>query len=64
MRYEAETLQFLRDAAIDGTEALKAARNTLPTSANKEKLWTLYGEELKKAAAESDVVMGGTTDAA
>lgn len=66
--YEEDSLQFLRDAAIDGTDALKAARATLPTSANKEKLWTLHGEDLKKAAAEADLVMGAAqqeaTDAA
>ena len=56
--YEAETLQFLRDAAIDGTEAMRAAYRSIPKSAHKEKLWTLEGEKLTKAAAESDLVLG------
>lgn len=56
--YEAETLQFLQDAAIDGTEAMRAAYRSIPKSANKEKLWTLHGEKLTKAAAESDLVLG------
>lgn len=56
--YEAETLQFLEDAAIDGTVAMRAAYRSIPKSAHKEKLWTLHGEKLTKAAAESDLVLG------
>lgn len=56
--YEAVSLQFLKDAAIDGTEAMRAAYRTIPKSANKEKLWTLHGDSLTRAAAEADLVMG------
>lgn len=59
--YEAETLQFLRDHALDGTAALQAAFNSMPLCSNRTQLWTKHGPELKSAAAEADVLVNATS---
>ena len=55
--FEAETLPALRDAAMQGSEALAAAFQALPKSAHKAAFWQAQGPALKKAAKTAD---GGT----
>lgn len=57
--YEAQTLPFLRDAAVDGMEAMRAAYRTIPKSAFKEKLWATHGVALTTAAEIADEAAAG-----
>ena len=52
--FEAETLPALRDAAMQGSEALAAAFQALPKSAHKAAFWQAQGPALKKAAKTAD----------
>jgi hypothetical protein len=52
--YEAETLPAMREAALQGSEALAAAFQALPKSAHKAAFWQAQGPTLKKAAKTSD----------
>ena len=52
--FEAETLPTLRDAAMQGSEALAAAFQALPKSAHKAAFWQAQGPALKKAAKTAD----------
>ena len=62
--YEAETLQFLQDAAIDGIAALQAAFASLADSPEKKRLWQLHSTALKSAAVAADEAMlVGVTEA-
>jgi len=49
--YEAAHLPTLRDAALNGMEALGASFAGLPASPHKAEFWKAHGESLKKAAA-------------
>jgi hypothetical protein len=52
--FEAEILPALRDAAMQGSEALAAAFQALPKSAHKAAFWQAQGPALKKAAKTAD----------
>ncbi len=52
--FEAETLPAMRDAAMQGSEALAAAFQALPKSAHKAAFWQAQGPALKKAAKTAD----------
>ena len=52
--FEATTLPALRDAAMQGSEALAAAFQALPKSAHKAAFWQAQGPALKKAAKTAD----------
>lgn len=52
--YEAETLPAMREAAMQGSEALAAAFQALPKSAHKAAFWQAQGLALKKAAKTAD----------
>lgn len=52
--YEAETLPAMREAAMQGNEALAAAFQSLPKSAHKAAFWQAQGPALKKAAKTAD----------
>lgn len=52
--YEAETLPAMREAALQGSEALAAAFQALPKSAHKAAFWQAQGPALKKAAKTAD----------
>lgn len=52
--YEAETLPAMRDAAMQGSDALAAAFQALPKSAHKAAFWQAQGPALKKAAKTAD----------
>lgn len=65
--YEANALPFLRDASVDGMDALKAARAQLPSCEFKARLWELHGDALKTAATIADEAAaeaGATTEQA
>lgn len=47
-------LETLRNAAMNGSDALKAAFDALPKSQEKMDLWSQHGESLKDAAAKAD----------
>lgn len=47
-------LDALREAAMVGSESLKAAFGEIPNSATKSELWKQHGESLKKAAEKAD----------
>ena len=49
--YEAAHLPTLRDAALNGMDALGASFAGLPASPHKAEFWKAHGESLKKAAA-------------
>lgn len=53
-KYEADTLPLLREASLEGTDALQKAFKALPANPLKAKLWEAQGESLKSAAAEAD----------
>lgn len=48
--FEQKHLPALRDAALDGQEALLAAFNAIPACTEKNELWKAHGPGLKKAA--------------
>jgi hypothetical protein len=52
--YEADTLDLMRDAALNGSQALAKAFADLPKSAHKALFWQTKGAELKKAAQIAD----------
>jgi hypothetical protein len=52
--YEAETLQAMREVAMQGSQALAKAFADLPKSAHKAVFWQAKGAELKKAAQTAD----------
>lgn len=52
--YEAETLPAMREAALQGNEALVSAFQALPKSAHKAAFWQAQGPALKKAAKSAD----------
>ena len=52
--YEAQTLPAMREAALQGSEALAAAFQALPKSAHKAVFWQAQGPALKKAAKTAD----------
>jgi hypothetical protein len=52
--YEADTLQAMRESAMQGSEALAKAFADLPKSAHKAVFWQAKGAELKKAAQAAD----------
>jgi hypothetical protein len=52
--YEAETLPAMREAALQGNEALVSAFQALPKSAHKAAFWQAQGPALKKAAKAAD----------
>jgi hypothetical protein len=52
--YEADTLQAMRESAMQGSEALAKAFADLPKSAHKALFWQAKGAELKKAAQVAD----------
>jgi hypothetical protein len=54
--FEAATLPAMREAALNGSEALAAAFQALPKSADKAAFWQAQGPALKKAAKAADGV--------
>ena len=48
--FEAQHLEALRDAAMEGLEALQAAFKAIPASAAKTRFWTKHQASLKGAA--------------
>ncbi|MFN5329252.1 MAG: ERF family protein [Planctomycetota bacterium] len=52
--FEAATLPAMREAALNGSEALAAAFQALPKSAHKAAFWQAQGPALKKAAKAAD----------
>lgn len=67
--FEDHHLPVLRDAAIDGLEALKAAFSIIPACTDKQTLWSKHGADLKAAAQVADVdhvaeILSGATDEA
>ena len=54
--FEAEHLQTMRDAALNGSEALAQAFNNLPKGAHKTAFWQAYQTELKAAAQAATVI--------
>jgi len=52
--FEAATLPAMREAAMQGSEALAAAFQALPKSAHKAAFWQAQGPALKKAAKTAD----------
>lgn len=52
--YEAQTLPAMREAALQGSEALAAAFQALPKSGHKAAFWQAQGPALKKAAKTAD----------
>ena len=55
--YEAEHLQPMRDAAMQGTEALTNYFKNLPAGADKSAFWSKHGAELKAVAKQADSVV-------
>lgn len=67
--FEDHHLPVLRDAAIDGLEALKAAFSIIPACPDKQTLWSKHGADLKAAAQVAAVdhvaeILSGATDEA
>lgn len=58
MAYEAEHLQAMRDAAMDGMAALTAAFAALEKSPHKSAFWIEHGPSLKQAAEQATVIDG------
>lgn len=52
--YEAQTMPAMREAALQGSEALAAAFQALPKSGHKAAFWQAQGPALKKAAKTAD----------
>lgn len=51
-------LDLLRNASMEGSDALKSAFDALPKSQEKQDLWKQHGESLKEAAAKADAAGG------
>lgn len=62
--FEAENLPALREAALNGFDALSAARAKIPATKRKNHLWTLHGEALKEAASKAVVIDSETGEIA
>lgn len=62
--YEVEHLQAMRDAAMNGTNALTEAFRNLPKSAHKNAFWQKHGEALKEAAKAATVIDAQTGEVA
>lgn len=58
LAFESENLQSMRDAAMDGMDALLAAFNALPKSELKTQFWAEHGTALKKCADDAVVIAG------
>lgn len=58
--YEAQHLDEMRDAAMNGSEALAAAFQALPKGPHKAAFWQAHQGELKAAAAAASVVDADT----
>lgn len=56
--FEAEHMDSMRDAAMDGMESLTAAFNALPKSEQKTAFWTTHGPALKAAAMQANIIEG------
>lgn len=56
--FENEHLQNMRDAAMDGMDALSSAFNALPKSELKTQFWAEHGTALKKCAEDAVVIAG------
>ena len=54
--YEAQHLDAMREAAMNGQEALAAAFQALPKGPHKAAFWQAHQAELKAAAAQAEVV--------
>jgi len=52
--YQTNTLLIMRDAAMQGTDALSLAFQTLPNSEHKAAFWKSQGPSLKEAAKVAD----------
>ena len=50
--FEAKHLEALRNAAMEGHEALQAAFNAIPSSPAKQEFWAKHRDSLKQAAAK------------
>lgn len=59
LAFEAEHLQAMRDAAMDGMAALTAAFAALEKSPQKSAFWIEHGPALKAAAEQATVIEGG-----
>lgn len=59
LAFEAEHLQSMRDAAMDGMAALTAAFAALEKSPQKSAFWIEHGPALKAAAEQATVIDGG-----
>lgn len=54
--FEAQHLDAMRDAAMNGIDALRKAFESLPLGIEKTAFWTAHGQTLRKAAADSQVI--------
>lgn len=52
--FEGQWLPVLREAAMAGTDSLRAGHANLSPSPLKDKLWVTHGKALKEAAAKAD----------
>lgn len=55
-QFEAEHLQAMRDAAMNGPEALQRAFAELPKGAHKTLFWQNHGKDLKAASEQAAVI--------
>ncbi len=55
-QYEAEHLQAMRDAAMNGKAALQAAFMELPKSPHKNAFWQKHSVSLKEAAEQAEII--------
>lgn len=62
--FEAEHLQPMRDAAMNGPEALQAAFSALPKGPHKAAFWQAHQAELKRASEAATVVDAETGEVA
>lgn len=54
--FEAQHLPALRDASLNGNDALRAAFEAIPKGHMKNALWTAHGASLRAAAEQANVV--------
>lgn len=62
--YEAQHLQTMRDAAMNGTNALTEAFRNLPKGPHKNAFWQKHNEALKEAAKAATVIDAQTGEVA
>lgn len=55
-QFEAEHMQFMRDAAMNGPEALQRAFAELPKGPHKTLFWQNHGKDLKVASEQATVI--------